>query len=162
MRLIEKFNSENAIKVVSLLELILYIFFFYRGLRGVIMSTLFANRQSHQAFISYCCEENGWTFIFTLLLIISIVLTFTDRKKIAWVLKLTTLLSYTLFLFLMGDYLSAFTLIIFLFYTIGKISSWFKILPQERKKLIIKITIASAILLLFASFLDFLQYPENL
>jgi membrane-bound metal-dependent hydrolase YbcI (DUF457 family) len=155
MKFIEFIASKKFIRNLAILELLLYGYIIYSRIE-LIKSILAIDKQIRD-LISFIDYENGWSFIFLFLLLISCALTFQSRKA-AWLIKqiglicLLATLSHTL------TYWMIIVALLAIYYSINKVSAQFGIKNSEKIKYYLISLACSIGLLAGYVFIPLLEY----
>lgn len=153
MKLPEFFSSFNFIKILNLVELVLYLYLLND--RYKVLQNNFNIPLDLRPLIDLYEYENGWGFIFLFILILSIILIFRNRRM-AWVIKIIGLFCLT------GSYILSMQIIGFVFillliyYFQKKIMLEFGI--QKKKKFIIIALTIALFLSIISMFFDIFKY----
>ncbi len=155
MKFLDIISSKIFIKTLSILEFVFYGYIIYSRIE-LIKSILAIDKQIRD-LISLIDYENGWSFIFLFLLLISCALTFHSRKS-AWLIKqiglicLLATLSHTL------SYSMIIVPLLAIYYSINKVSDQFGINKSEKIKYYLISLACSISLLAGSAFIPLLEY----
>ena len=155
LRKFEKIYSLKFIKIISSIEFVLYIYLVFSRIR--VINNVKRIPKIMRSLIDLFDYENGWNFVFLLLLFTSIILIFRKRR-IAWIFKQTGLICISTTLILSENYIGILTILLFIFYSMNKTIKQFDISSKEKFWFYL-ISIITAIILLFCSMtFDLLKY----
>lgn len=146
LKYFQNIYSFKFIRILSSFEFVFYIYLLFTRIR--ILNHIKSIPKGLRELIDLYDYENGWNFIFLLILLTSIILTFS-KKRFAWPLKQTGLICISVTL-IFKSALVILTILLLIYYSKNMTMKQFDITSKE--KLCFYITsVVAALLLLFCS-----------
>ena len=148
-------SSEKFIKSLALIEFIFYGFLIYERINRIYI--ILGISKGLREVINIVDYENGWSFIYLLLLVISCALTLKLNKAV-WLIKQVGLICILITLGFIIPYVGIVVTLLIVYYSLNKISFQFGILKVEKMKYHLISVISVVILLAGYLFINILDY----
>jgi hypothetical protein len=155
MKFLEFISSKKFIKTLAILEFIFYGNIIY--LRIELIKRILAIDKQMRVLMSFLDYENGWSFIFLFLLLISCLLTFHSRKP-AWLIKQIGLICLLVTLNSTLTYSMIIVALLAIYYSINKVAAQFDINKSEKIKYYLISMVCVIVLLTGYAFVPLLNY----